>query len=130
MAYEVRWLLENRIVYVLNTGIGTADDVINSMRESTALMENSTAPVHIIIDGQTERNDISLGDLLTVMRTAPRSKNIGWAVYVSESKMNRFFGSIASQIAGAQTKAFETLPEAIAFLQRADITLPESIPLA
>ena len=129
MAYEVRWMLENRIVYVLNTGVGTAEDVINSMREAMILMESTQPPVHIIIDGQTERNDISLSDLLTIMRSSKRSPNIGWAVYVSESKMNRFFGSMASQIGGAQTKSFATLPEAIAFLQRADVTLPEQIAL-
>ena len=129
MAYHVKWLLENRIVYVLNTGVGTAYDVVNSMSEAIAMMENVPPPVHIIIDGQTETNDISLSDLLTIMRKTPSSPNIGWAVYVSESKMNRFFGSMASQIAKAQTKAFSTLPEAITFLQRADITLPEIIPL-
>lgn len=129
MAYQVTWLLESRIVYVLNTGVGTAEDVVNSMHEAMILMESAPPPVHIIIDGQTERNDISLGDLLTIMRKTPSSPNIGWAVYVSESKMNRFFGSMASQIGGAQTKAFATLPEAIEFLQHADITLPKNIPL-
>jgi hypothetical protein len=129
MSYAVKWLLENRIVYILNTGVGTADDVVDSMREAIAMMASIDAPVHIIIDGQTEKNDIGLGDLLTIMRSTPRSPNIGWAVYVSENKMNRFFGSMASQIAGAQTKAFTTLPEAIAFLQHIDQGLPDNIPL-
>ena len=129
MSYQVKWLLENRIVYVINTGVGTAEDVVNSMHEAIAMMEGVPPPVHIIIDGQTKTNDISLGDLLTIMRKTPSSPNIGWAVYVSESKMNRFFGSMASQIAKAQTKAFITLPEAIEFLQRVDQTLPNNVPL-
>lgn len=129
MSYQVKWLLENRIVYVLNTGVGTAEDVVNSMREAIVLLESAKPPVHLIIDGQTERNDISLGDLLTIMRGTPRSPNIGWVVYVSESKMNRFFGSMASQIAKADSKSFATLPEAIDFLKRVDQSLPDNIPL-
>jgi hypothetical protein len=129
MASEVTWLLEDRIVYVLNTGIGTAADVVTSTHDALILLENGRPPVHMIVNGQTERNDISLGDLLTILRTSPASPNLGWFVYVSESKMNRFFGSIGSQITGAQTKSYATLEEAIAFLQHVDQTLPEHIPL-
>lgn len=129
MTYEVSWLLQDRIIYMLNTGIGTVEDVVNSTREVQVLLEKSQPFVHMIVDGRTETNDISLGDLLTIIRTSPASPNLGWFIYVSENKMNRFFGSIASQIAGAQTKSFPTLGEAIEFLQRADITLPEFIPL-
>lgn len=129
MTSQVNWLLEDRIVYVLNTGVGTADDVVTSMHDALVLLDKGRAPVHMIVDGQTERNDISLGDLMTILRASPASPNLGWFVYVSESKMNRFFGSIGSQMTGAQTKSYATLQEAIEFLQHVDQTLPESIPL-
>jgi hypothetical protein len=129
MTYQITWLLENRILYVLNTGIGTAEDVVNSTREVKTLLEQSRPFVHMIVDGQQEANDIKLGDLLTILRTSPASPNLGWFIYVSESKMNRFFGSMASQMTGAQTKAFATLAEALAFLQHVDQSLPDNIPL-
>jgi hypothetical protein len=129
MSYEVKWLLENRIVYVLNAGVGNAEDVINSMREAIALLDSGEPPVHMVVESQTEGSDISLADLLTIIRSSPKSTNIGWAVFVSENKMNRFFGSMGTQISGIQTKTFPTMAEAIAFLKRADITLPEHIPL-
>ncbi len=129
MTYQVSWLLQDRIIYLLNTDVGTAEDVVNSTREAQALLEQSPPNVHMIVDGQTETNDISLGDLLTIIRTSPASPNLGWFIYVSESKMNRFFGSIASQVTGAKTKSFSTVAGAIEFLQRADLTLPQEIPL-
>jgi hypothetical protein len=129
MTYQITWLLENRIIYVLNTGIGTAEDVVNSTREVQTLLAQSRPFVHMIVDGQQETNDIKLGDLLTIIRTSPASPNLGWFVYVSESKMNRFFGSMASQITGAKSKAFATLSEAIEFLQHIDQSLPDNIPL-
>lgn len=127
MTYQVSWLLEKRIVYVLNTGVANAEDIVNSTQEAVTLLDSGNPPVHMIVHTQTDRNDISLGDLLTIIRNSPSSKNIGWAVLVSESKMSRFFGSMASQIGGAQTKTFSTMPEAIDFLKRADITLPETL---
>ncbi len=129
MAYQVKWLLENRIVHVLNTGTANADDIVNSMHEAIALLDSGEPPVHMLVESQTEGSDISLGDLLTIIRNNPKSNNIGWAVFVSENKMNRFFGSMGTQISGVQTKTFPTMAEAIAFLKRADITLPEHIAL-
>jgi hypothetical protein len=130
MAYAVKWLVEKRIVHVLNTGRANAEEIINSMRDAIVLLDSGEAPVHMLVESQVEGSDISLGDLLTIIRKSPKSTNIGWAVFVSENKMNRFFGSMGTQISGVQTKTFPTLPEAIAFLKRADITLPENIPLA
>ncbi|MEO8613368.1 MAG: hypothetical protein ABI690_36090 [Chloroflexota bacterium] len=129
MAYQVTWLVENRIVHVLNSGVANAEDVVNSMREAIALLDSGEAPVHMLVESQTEGSDISLGDLLKIIRNNPKSTNIGWAVFVSENKMNRFFGSMGTQISGVQTKTFPTMAEAIAFLKRADITLPEMISL-
>jgi len=129
VAYQVKWLVENRIVHVLNTGVANADDIVNSMREAIALLDSGEPPVHMLVESQTEGSDISLSDLLTIIRNNPKSSNIGWAVFVSENKMNRFFGSMGTQISGIQTKTFPTMVEAIAFLKRADITLPEHLSL-
>ena len=129
MAYAIKWLLENRILYVLSTGIGTAEDVVNMNRDVQVWLEQCESRIHLIADGQTERNDISLGDLLTIIRSSPASPKLNWMVYVSQNKMNRFFGGLASQISGANTKSFATLPEAIEFLKRTDLTLPDNIPL-
>ena len=129
MSYEVKWLVENRIVHVLNTGVANADDIVNSMREAIALLDSGEPPVHMIVESQTEGSDISLSNLLTIIRNNPKSTNIGWAVFVSENKMNRFFGSMGTQISGIQTKTFQTMAEAIAFLQRVDQNLPDNIPL-
>jgi hypothetical protein len=77
MAYAINWLLQDRIIYVLNTGIGTANDVINTNREVVALLETCTSVVHLVIDGKTEKNDIGLGELVSIIRSNPASPNLG-----------------------------------------------------
>ena len=80
------------------------------------MMENSTPPIHIIIDGQTEKNDIGLSDLLTIMRSTPRSPNIGWAVYVSENPLKRksvilpMVVSVASTTSGCSDSSYNERP--------------------
>ena len=89
MAYRVSWLVKNRIVHVLNSGVGNVDDIVNSMREAIALLDSGEAPVHMLVESQIDSSTISLGDLLKIIRNNPKSANIGWAVFDSENKMNR-----------------------------------------
>jgi len=52
------------------------------------------------------------------------AKNLGWAVYISPKKMDRFFASVITQLLKKRSREFATLEEGIRFLQGIDETLP------
>ena len=50
--------------------------------------------------------------------------NLGWALYISPSKMNRFFASIITQLTNKRGRQFATLEDGLRFLQDIDDSLP------
>jgi hypothetical protein len=56
-------------------------------------------------------------------------RNLGWAIFISPSKLNRFFASVVTQMSKKRGRQFATLEEGLMFLQDIDDTLPPlSIP--
>jgi hypothetical protein len=117
--------VKEKVTYLLTPGVATLEDVISANAEASEMIKQCKPFVHLTIDANpTEKTALGLGALITVIKSTPSSPNVGWVVHVSKSRLDRFFGSVATQLAKARSRAFDNLEEAIAFLQENDDSLP------
>ena len=129
MPYQQSWLVEKRIVYTRMYGYVTGEELLAQNEEMRAFIQQSEQLLHTINNAtDTTGTDMNLRDLQKTQFT--NVDNLGWAIYVSPSKMNRFFASVITQLSHKRGRQFATLEEALTFLQEMDDTLPPlSIPV-
>ena len=127
MPWEISWLVEKRITYTRMYGFITGEELIAQKTEMEKYIQQSEHLLHMISDAtDSTGTNMGLRDLQkTQFADAP---NLGWAVYISPKKMDRFFASVITQLMKKRSREFATLQEGIQFLQEVDETLP-SIPM-
>ena len=123
MPYETSWLVEKRIVYTRMYGFVTGEELSAQNSEMPKYIAQSEQLLHTINDAtDTTGTDMGLRDLQQTQFT--NVDNLGWAIYISPSKMNRFFASVITQLSKKRGRQFATLEEGLKFLQDMDDTLP------
>lgn len=126
MASQVKWLVEKRIIYMSTSGTVTMEDIRSCNRIIMDMIEIGIPFVHVISNSTNmEKNTVGLGDLVTLIKTVPSSPKIGWSLYVSKNKLDRFFASVTNQISKTRNREFDTLDKALAFLAENDDSLPD-----
>ncbi|MBA3870818.1 MAG: hypothetical protein ABI970_01505 [Chloroflexota bacterium] len=127
MPYKVSWLVDQRVMYTRMYGFVTGEELGAQKVEMEALLPKDGPKLYIITDGtDTTGTNMGLRDLQKTQFAD--ATNLGWAVYISPKKMDRFFASVITQLLKKRSREFATLEEGIRFLQSIDETLP-SIPL-
>jgi hypothetical protein len=128
MPYNSRWLVEDRVIYVVYYGVVSNEDLETSSRSSSRMIADGSAPVHLVTDAtDMEKMTLGLQDLITIFKGLPSDPNLGWSIFISPSKLNRFFASVTTQLTGARTREFATLEEGIDFLTWVDDSLPDIV---
>ena len=127
MPYQLSWLVEKRVIYTRLYGLVTSEELSAQKEEMEPLIQSSDQLLYIITDGSdTTGTSMGLRDLQKTQFAD--AANLGWAVYISPKKMDRFFASVITQLLKKRSREFATLEEGIRFLQSIDETLPP-IPL-
>lgn len=127
MPYKVSWLVDQRIIYTRMYGFVTGEELGAQKVEMEALFPTGGPMLYIITDAtDTTGTNMGLRDLQKTQFAD--ATNLGWAVYISPKKMDRFFASVITQLLKKRSREFATLEEGIRFLQSIDETLPP-IPL-
>ena len=125
MPVEVSWLVENRVIYSRCHGVLSVAEVKEASSQTTRMMNSGIKFVHQIANAtDIERLSFNLTDLMKSFRGFPASPNMGWTLTVSPNAIHRFISSIVVQMGSSRQRVFNTLEEAIAFLQSIDETLP------
>ena len=123
MPYKMSWLVEKRILYTQMSGLVTSEEIRSQNREMEEYAQHSELLLHTITDDTYSTGfDMKLRDLQKTQFVDIH--NLGWAICVSPSKMNRFFASVITQLSQKRGRQFSTLEEAVSFLQEMDDTLP------
>ena len=123
MPYETSWLVEKRIIYTRMYGFVTGEELLAQNKEMGIYIQQSEYLLHTINDAtDTTGTDMGLRDLQQTQFTDVA--NLGWAIYISPSKMNRFFASVITQLSKKRGRQFATLEEGLKFLQEMDESLP------
>ena len=134
MPITVKWIVENRVM--LSTFVGEIDSeqIIGYLDESMAMRDAANEIngehgllVHTITDGtRVTKQSTDLGTVRKIMKSL-RSQRVGWSLYVSENRMDRFITSLAHQFGGIRYQAFETMGDAIQFLRENDSSLHDDL---
>ncbi len=128
MPYTISWLVDKRVIYTRMYGFVTGEELGAQKVEMEALLPNSDQLLYIITDAtDTTGTNMGLRDLQKTQFAD--ATHLGWAVYISPKKMDRFFASVITQLLKKRSREFATLDEGIRFLQSIDETLPP-IPLS
>ena len=123
MPYAISWLVDKRVIYTRLYGFITGDELSAQREEMQPLIQDSDQLLYIITDA-TDSTGTNLG-LRDLQKTQfADATNLGWAVYISPKKMDRFFASVITQLLKKRSREFATLEEGIRFLQSIDETLP------
>ncbi|MEP6984246.1 MAG: hypothetical protein ABI970_01510 [Chloroflexota bacterium] len=123
MAYELSWLVDKRVLYTRMYGFVTGADLDIQKKEMELYIQQSEQLLHMITDA-TDMTGTNMGlrDLQKMQFAS--AANLGWAIYVSPNKMNRFFASVVTQLMKKRGREYATLEEGLRFLQDMDDTLP------
>jgi hypothetical protein len=124
MGYEVSYLVDKRVVFINLYGKLTMDDLRKTTAESRRLCEEGIPFVHVISDTSDLKVEMKVSDFMEMFRGLPPIPTVGWSVGVTSNSVHRFFFSIVAQLTHNKSRNFATMEEAIAFLQKADDTLP------
>jgi len=127
MPYAISWLVDKRVIYTHMYGFVTGEELGAQKTEMEALLPNSNELLYIITDAtDTTGTNMGLRDLQKTQFAD--ATNLGWAIYISPKKMDRFFASVITQLLKKRGREFATLEEGIRFLQSVDESLP-AIPM-
>ncbi len=123
MPYEISWLVDKRVLYTRMYGFVTGEELNAQNKDIGEYARQSELLLHTINDGiGVTGTSMGLRDLQNTQFNS--LDNLGWAIYVSPSKMNRFFASVITQLSKKRGRQFATLGEALKFLNEMDDTLP------
>lgn len=123
MPYTMSWLVEKRVLYARMYDRMTSQELSTYYQEMVAYSQRSELLLHTITDS-TDIKSIEMG--LRDLQNTPFAgiSNLGWAIFISPSKMNRFFASVITQLSKKRGRQFSTIEEGMRFLQDIDDSLP------
>jgi hypothetical protein len=129
MSFTLDWIVDKRIIYIRNEGELDANDLEGMSQRLTQMTKTAVAPFHIIED---DRNldgfeNISLNAIKQAL-TEPNYEKLGWAVTIAPENLERvsdILGRLAEFVTDINYERVETLPQALDFLAKHDVTLPE-----
>ena len=126
MPYETQWLVPNRVILTRIFGKVTQEEIENLIADIEAKLEAGTPFIHHISDGtEMDKIEINLKTIRLMLGGKKRSEILGWQIDVIHNPINKMISSIGNQIAGVRYRAFNTIQDAVAFLNENDPTLPE-----
>jgi hypothetical protein len=124
MSYEISWYIPQRVLLIRLTGELGLNDVEAMALDIKTMLEQGTAPVHILLDdtlgGEPPK---SLRELKTRME-AVKDTGVGWVVGIGEvNAVAKFLVPLLMKIVRINFVRHSTLEDAVQFLIQRDITL-------
>lgn len=132
MTIKVKWLIENRVMLSKFSEEIDSKQIVDYLDISLAMRDDANEAngkngflVHTITDGtQVTKQSSDLGTLRKIMSSL-RQQRVGWSLYVSDSRIDRFMSSMAHQFGGIRYQSFATMDDAIGFLRENDTSLAD-----
>jgi hypothetical protein len=123
MPYTCYWYLDRRIIYNHLYGTVTLEEAAALEDENFQHFEEGIPPVHIIVDmADVKKLPTSISQLNRMLQRG-RPPALGWIVLVGVNPLARLIGSMLCQVARVPFRTFDTLDDAVRFLQETDNTL-------
>jgi hypothetical protein len=127
MLFELNWYLPKRIIHVQVLAELDLNAVEEMSRETAKLMQEGTAPVHILLDdAKGGRPPISLKEMKARLEIANHPA-IGWIVGIGEADpVAKYLIPLLMKIVNMKYTRVEKLEDALNFLSKQDATLEKT----
>ncbi|GAB1421930.1 hypothetical protein MASR2M15_21310 [Anaerolineales bacterium] len=127
MAYEIDWIIPDKVTRQHISGEIKLEDLPASFKEHAALLANYPYEIHTIIDlsdlTHYPTNLLKISQALNVKSP----DNLGWMVFIGTSGTVRFLVKAVSQIIQYRVRNADSIAEAIQFLKEQDTSLIEEV---
>lgn len=117
MGYEINWHIPERVIKITGEGALSFEDTDAINTELVSLLEEGTAPVHILLDASHITNIPHDFVKLKSGQTYIGHANLGWLVMFGADRMMSFLASLILQMTRSRIRFCHTEAEALAFLQ-------------
>ena len=129
MPFTISWYMPDRIIYVELSGTVTAADVQAFIAQMYDMVASSKLPVHSITDTHRVVKIESIPAVFKTAQAAPMHQNAGWSIMVgSINPFVNFAADFVSSIMHSRYRRFDTMQQALDFVQERDETLTD-VPL-
>jgi len=130
MAYQIDWLVPNRIVYVYAYDQMTPTDVESWLGEIYHLFDKREADKNafaytIINTVDVTEQQVKIGDWRRIFNAYADRARPGWSVTIAPSVLHRFWASLATQFLHINNVQAKDIDEALTMLGKVDSDLPD-----
>lgn len=127
MAHTTEWYLENRIILTEFSETLTIEGLVANDSVILDMVQGGQAPVHLVIDvRQLDEFPTNISKIRNSARRYLMLDNMGWMVVVGfDNPIIRFLSSVITQMTDINMIQVDDLDEAMARLQKVDLTLQE-----
>jgi len=127
MAYEISWLIENRVVHLHVFGTVSIAEARQAYDALLVCHEKGTAPIHLILEHTgIEKFPLTLNPYNFIIEGGSPAKG-GWMLIVGDNRQARFLGMLFSYVAKVKSRAFLKREQALEFLYDTDATLRDNV---
>ncbi len=125
MTMHNTWLIEDAVVYTQFRGASSVDEVRSKMIEIREMCAGSPrALVHVIANIEELTKPLPLNQAVKVVREVGITSNLGWALIVgARTQLIKFVVNSSASLFQRRLRNFDTLEEALEFLNRMDVNL-------
>jgi hypothetical protein len=120
MPYAISWYVQDRIIKTHLSGVVTDAELIRSVEEIEAQIQQATPPVFLLIDFRdvTEfpRSFNSVLKEMGLRRSTGQSA--AWTILLAHNSFFKFFGLTASKVMNVPVAIFEAEEQVEAFIRR------------
>ncbi|MDX2162047.1 MAG: hypothetical protein SF162_12030 [bacterium] len=128
MAYQLRWLVPNRIITLYMYDELKAEEFRQMTLTTLEMMEQGTAPIHTLsIVAPDAVYPKSPQAILSMIKSVNYiHPNTGWVMQISQNPVQRFVASMIAQGMGnVRFATAHTVADALIFLKDRDVTLSD-----
>ena len=124
MPFEIRWCVENRVIYERVTGDVDFESTASAADQVSGLLNAGVAPVHMVIEMTDLKSFPTNVSKIHTVTQFMRSPALGWVVVIGSNPLATFFINVIRQIIKFPVVHQPSFDQALAHLREQDPTLP------
>lgn len=121
MPYQINWLVENRVMLNRLSEKVTAEEIVQSSRQATPLIDTGLPPVYFIVDvSQMKEFPTKLADFRSVYQE-PISENLGLVIFYGiHNRSLNFLATLVTQLVRIKFQVVNNQAEALALVEKTE----------
>jgi len=128
MPYEMTWLVDKRVLYIVLTGELSADELRELVAQSRDMTDAGIKPIHAIADAtRSHALPKHINSILKEFKQVT-PQDTGFTVIIANNALTRFFAQTLLKIMRLEVRFAPNIEESLNILHRVDQTIPITLP--